>query len=197
MKAYVSRIVLVTVGLAGVGAACGALLGGLAVLVQLFRVVPPRGYPYIFLHVGAVAGGYLGAALAPTIGWLFLLSRPALPRHRADGPWYPHRNRDQCGYPAGVVRLLCPWRLSGCRRSLVVHHSNDRRSASRGTFRYAYVKDERLTVQGKYAFHDSTVVLTYERGGDACAGALIDLNVVRHAESLSFRIRETGGDQEA
>ena len=76
MKASVSRIVLVTVGLAGVGAACGALLGGLAVLVQLSRVVPLRAYPYIFLHVGAVAGGYLGAALAPTIGWLFLRRAP-------------------------------------------------------------------------------------------------------------------------
>jgi hypothetical protein len=33
------RIVLVTVGLAGVGAACGALLGGLAFVVALSRIV--------------------------------------------------------------------------------------------------------------------------------------------------------------
>jgi hypothetical protein len=76
MKVSVSRIALVTVGLAGVGAACGALLGGLTVLVQLYGIVPPRAYPFIFLRFGAVAGGYLGAIFAPTIGWLFLRRAP-------------------------------------------------------------------------------------------------------------------------
>jgi len=37
-----------------------------------------------------------------------------------------------------------------------------------GTFRY--VKGDQLMVQGKYVVHDSTVVLTDERGPDACVG---------------------------
>lgn len=40
-----------------------------------------------------------------------------------------------------------------------------------GTFRYVYVKGDRLMVQGKYVVHDSTVVVTDERGSDACVGA--------------------------
>jgi hypothetical protein len=38
-----------------------------------------------------------------------------------------------------------------------------------GTFRY--VKGEQLMVEGKYVVHDSTAVLTDERGVDACVGA--------------------------
>jgi len=38
-----------------------------------------------------------------------------------------------------------------------------------GTFRY--MKGEQLMVEGKYVVHDSTAVLTDERGVDACVGA--------------------------
>jgi hypothetical protein len=40
-----------------------------------------------------------------------------------------------------------------------------------GIFRYVYVKGGRLMGQGRYAVHDSRVVLTDETGTDACVGA--------------------------
>ena len=36
---------------------------------------------------------------------------------------------------------------------------------------FHYLKGDRLMVQGEYVVHDSTVLLTDEKGSDACVGA--------------------------
>jgi hypothetical protein len=96
MSVSASRIALVTLGLVSIGAACGAVLGGITLDVQLqpLMVFPHQfaGLPltmrlrleatslFFFFRFGAEIGACLGAALAPIVGWIFLRRTPL---HRA------------------------------------------------------------------------------------------------------------------
>ena len=97
MGVSVSRIALVTLGLVSIGAACGALLGGITLDVQLPPFPHTRQFAALsfttrlrvevtnllfFFRFGAEIGAWLGAALAPIVGWIFLRR---IPLHRAIG----------------------------------------------------------------------------------------------------------------
>ena len=74
MKASLGRILAVTFGLSVLGVVCGALLGGIATLLDLGRHIPDAnvgGVPGAF-SLGASFGAIAGAILAPVVGWLFL-----------------------------------------------------------------------------------------------------------------------------
>lgn len=89
MSVSASRVAVVTVALLDIGIVCGAVLGGLAFVVHIHPfLTPPSTLPagtrlrlevgvwFFFFRFGATAGAYIGAALAPMIGWLFLRRVP-------------------------------------------------------------------------------------------------------------------------
>jgi hypothetical protein len=91
MKASPVRVVLVTAYLSLLGAACGAVLGGLTTLTHppfLLPPLPPVHVPLglvlrsvsrlllLYFEIGALGGSVLGALLTPIVGWLFLRRVP-------------------------------------------------------------------------------------------------------------------------
>ncbi len=96
MSVSPSRIALMTLGLVGIGAACGALLGGLTLVVAVspsrpgqWAVLPlvrrlrlEAAALFFFFRFGAAIGACLGSVLAPTVGWIFLRR---VPLYRAVG----------------------------------------------------------------------------------------------------------------
>jgi len=93
MSVSAARVASVTLALLGVGAFCGAVVGGLALVVQVHPLVPPiaaglrhgarlrlEAREFLFLFTfGATFGVAVGAVIAPIVGWLFL-RRVALAR---------------------------------------------------------------------------------------------------------------------
>jgi hypothetical protein len=68
------RILGVTAGLCGLGAACGIVLGSIAFWVELWRLPgtsAPEDLPRLTL-LGAAGGALFGAVLAPIVAWIFL-----------------------------------------------------------------------------------------------------------------------------
>lgn len=83
--AKIWRIVAVTLGVSGVGMLCGAVLGPLALWLEILRLpgTPADGeWPKIML-LGAVSGSLVGAVLAPVAAWL-LMRRVTLARAIAE-----------------------------------------------------------------------------------------------------------------
>jgi hypothetical protein len=86
MSVSASRVAIVTAALLGVGAVCGAVLGGLALVVEIHPLLPPvmatlrlaarlriqASALFGLFGAGALFGAPVGAMLAPMVGWLFL-----------------------------------------------------------------------------------------------------------------------------
>ena len=86
MSISASRVAVVTAALLAIGAVCGAVLGGLALLVEIRPHLPPimatlrlgarvrleAAAFFGLFGAGALFGAPVGAALAPMVGWLFL-----------------------------------------------------------------------------------------------------------------------------
>jgi hypothetical protein len=73
MRISVARAGAVTLGLGAVGLLCGALLGGVAMIVDMWR--GPEGAMSSFrggFWFGAVLGALFGVVLTPAVGWIFL-----------------------------------------------------------------------------------------------------------------------------
>jgi len=73
-RTSIGRAIAVTVGLSALGAMCGALLGGIAILVDLgrdIRFAEVGGVPGAF-GLGAALGATFGAVITPVVGWIFL-----------------------------------------------------------------------------------------------------------------------------
>lgn len=72
------RALTVTFGLSILGLICGALLGGVAVLVDLGRHLRQAdvGGSWGAFSVGAMFGAFVGAILGPLVAWVFLRRVP-------------------------------------------------------------------------------------------------------------------------
>lgn len=90
MSVSASRVAGVTLVLLGIGAVCGAVIGGLALVVEIHPLLPPVAATlrlgarlrletaalFGLFGAGAVLGAPIGAALGPMVGWLFLRRVP-------------------------------------------------------------------------------------------------------------------------
>lgn len=77
MKASLSRILIVTLGLGGLGAVGGAVLGGVVILpLGLGGGVSGLGNWLRLFRFGAVIGATFGLVLAPLVAWIFLRRVP-------------------------------------------------------------------------------------------------------------------------